>query len=192
MKSSSWCVRRSGQAEALANIWEQELLKAQNERKEQLLSVMMRAMKLCRFAGSDEAESSHSNGSDGSAATLPLVDAIWVRLPRAVRLTLRHCKPGLSHDDLMKRIVDTFNATFDPRRLLGTREGESLGPLWREVEIAAKANALLPNLSVVARLWKEANGNATRFAHQMANARRIAARLDASGTSDRPSKMQHA
>mmetsp|Transcript_7947 Transcript_7947/g.22770 ORF Transcript_7947/g.22770 Transcript_7947/m.22770 type:complete len:128 (-) Transcript_7947:442-825(-) len=111
--------------------------------------------------------------------------------------------------DLMKGVVNTFNVSFDPRwgalalqhvlrcppprpmprcpvpacarRLLHTELGQSLGPLWREVEQAAKRNVLLPELDVVHELWKESGSNSKVFAKQMGRLQEAAGKKSGSG-----------
>uniref|UniRef100_A0A7S1X8D4 Mitochondrial import inner membrane translocase subunit TIM50 n=1 Tax=Tetraselmis chuii TaxID=63592 RepID=A0A7S1X8D4_9CHLO len=164
-RASGWCLRRASQAEALTNIWEQEVLKANNARKEKLLSVMTMATKIARSVAQQRGEENGGKGGgestsgSGEAEVMTMVEAMWPRFPRAVRHTFRHCKPDTDGSDLLKCVVDTFNHTFDPRRLLDVKAGESLGPLWREVEYAAKNNSLLPSLSEMRAMMSEAAGD---------------------------------
>jgi len=169
-RASGWCVRRAAQAEALVNIWEQELLKAHDSKKERLLSVATMAAKTARSVAqrADDAAST----SAPAESVMPLVEAMWPCFPRAVRHTIRHCKPALDGGDLMKCVVDTFNHTFDPRRMLRVRSGESLGPLWREVEYAAKNNCLLPGLPEMRAVMEECRGDAGAMREKMAQARK--------------------
>lgn len=58
------------------------------------------------------------------------------------------------------------------RKLLNTRAGESLGPLWREVEHAAKQGSNLPSLADVSAIWRSSyDDGPVEFARRLAEAR---------------------
>lgn len=58
------------------------------------------------------------------------------------------------------------------RRLLRVKSGGSLGPLWREVEHAAKNNCLLPSLPEMRALMEESHGDVGVMRDKMVEARK--------------------